>query len=168
MRVAAVPELRCTLCGCKLATGVGDDLERRLCRDHKNDPRAKRPGPHPVPPAPRAFNQAERALIAKVHAYMPSAQLLDILNTRLVADVGAAAVPFTPAQLQAEVEKLVASSASEGDWASLRKLLARARQSGLLATITLQVVDDFSVVFSLTPAQHMRLRDVIRNAQEDR
>lgn len=99
---------------------------------------------------------------------MPAAQLLDILNTRLVADVGAAAVPFTTEQLQVEVGKATELSARDGDWASLRKVIGRARQSGLLATVTLQTVDDFAIVFSLSPAQHMRLRDVIRNAQEER
>jgi hypothetical protein len=120
------------------------------------------------PPAPRPFNAAERSLIRSVHSYMPAEQLLDVLNTRLVADVGVSAVPFTHEQLRAEVEKLIDSSAVDGEWASLRTMLAKARSSGLLATITLQSVDDFAIVFGLSSAQHMRLRDVIRNAQEAR
>lgn len=99
---------------------------------------------------------------------MPAVQLLDILNGRLVADVGASAVPFTLTQLQDEVDKHVQASASEGDWSSLRRVLAGARSSGLLKAITLQMVDDFAVLWQLSPAQHMKLRDVIRNAQEDR
>lgn len=103
-----------------------------------------------------------------MHSYMSAAQLLDILNTRLVADLGAGAVKFTFAQLQDEVAKHVEASAGEGDWVSLRKVLALARTSGLLATITPQMVDDFSVIWQLSPAQHMKLRDVIRSAQEGR
>jgi hypothetical protein len=75
-------------------------------------------------------------------------------------------VPFTLAQLRDELEKVIEAAAGDGDWASLRKVIARARNAGLLATITLQMVDDFAVVFQLSSAQHMRLRDAIRNAQD--
>ena len=66
------------------------------------------------------------------------------------------------------MEKHQAAAVAGGDWGGLRKLLGQARHSGLLASITLQMVDDFSIVFRLSPAQHMRLRDVVKNAQEDR
>lgn len=174
---AAVP--RCTLCSCKIFLGTGDDLARGLCRDCKARPEAPRgpgnghkpaavaPGPRAlvVPPQPRAFNAAEKALVRSLHQ-LPAAQLLDILNGRAAAEPNH--VPFTLAQLQAELETLLERTAAADDWSSLRQLIARARRSGLLATITLQLVDDFSVVFRLSPAQHMRLRDVIRNAQEER
>ena len=159
---AVASEPRCRACGCRLTDGVGDDLTKLLCRDHKNDPRSR------VPKAPRAFTQAEKSMIARLHQHMPTAQLLDILNARLAIDAGAAAVPFTVAQLQAEVDAIAATAASDGDWASLRKLLATARRSGLLRSITAQVIDDFAVIWKLSPAQHMHVRDVIRNAQEDR
>jgi hypothetical protein len=179
----------CRLCGCRLIAGTaahptGDDTARGLCRDCVTRPEAARfgvraPGPQPSAPArpaaappaaagpagPRGFNPADRALIRHLRQ-LPAAELLDILNARASAEPKH--VPFTMAQLAEEVAKVTEVSARDGEWASLRKLLARARTSGVLATITAQVVDDFAVVFSLSPAQHMHLRDVIKNAQEDR
>ena len=177
---AAWPD--CRLCGCKLIAGTaahptGDDTARGLCRDCVTRPEARRfgvapPGQRPAivaapsaPKAPRAFNAAEKALIKSLRQ-LPAEQLLDILNGRASAETGH--VPFTRTQLVDELEKHLETAAAGGEWASLRKLLAQARRSGLLATVTLQMVDDFSVVFSLSPAQHMRLRDVIWNAQEER
>jgi hypothetical protein len=52
------------------------------------------------------------------------------------------------------------------DWASLRKLLARARQSGVLAGITEQIIKDFAVVFSLNQKQLMVLKDIILSTEE--
>jgi len=123
----------------------------------------------PTPPAgPRAFNGAEKALIkACIKNYMPAAQLLDVLNTRLVADIGEKAVLFTMEALWEEAKGAI--DPSEGrDWAGLRKVIAQARRSGLLATITTQIVDDVSTVFQLSAAQRTHLRDVIRGAQEER
>jgi hypothetical protein len=179
---------RCRLCQSQLFRnreryGHTDDLARGICAECCDRPEAQRltgaaamakpvaaetpaPRPIPAPAVPRAFSQAERALIRNLHAHMPAEQLLDILNTRLIADVGARAVPFTAAQLREEAQKHEITP--DGDWGALRKLLAQARRSGLLQTITLQLVDDFSVVFRLSPAQHLRLRDVIKNAQEER
>jgi hypothetical protein len=183
----------CLVCGSQLFRnreryGRRDDLEHGVCaeclerpeaRKHLASPVGARSAPSPVhavpiTPAskpvavPRSFSQAERALIGKLHAHMPAEQLLDILNTRLVADAGARAVPFTTQQLQEEVARHLDAAVADGDWGGLRKLIARARHAGLLQTITLQLVDDFSVVFRLSPAQHMRLRDVIKSAQEGR
>lgn len=178
----------CRLCGCKLVVGTekypsGDDLTRGLCRDCISRPEAARfgprppgPGPTPVaaaprpvaPAGPRAFNVAEKALIRTcIKNYMPAAQLLEILNTRLVADVGEKAVPFTMDQLWEESKGLIEPSQG-GDWAGLRKVIAQARKAGLLATITPQLIDDFSTVFQLSAAQRMHLRDVIKSAQEGR
>jgi hypothetical protein len=118
--------------------------------------------------APRAFNQAERALIRNLHAHMPAEQLLDILNTRLVADVGARAVPFTTQQLQEDVARHVDAAVCRGRLGRSPEADRAGPPGGTAQTLTLQLVDDFSVVFRLSPAQHMRLRDVIKNAQEER
>lgn len=181
----------CRLCGCRLmfaktiVPGLTDDCQRGLCRDCQTRPEAGRfgkptvtvttrtVGPPPprsapsTPPVPRGFSPAEKSLIRSIHGYMPAAQLLDILNTRLVADVGAGAVPFTMEQLHAEVQHLIDPSQAI-DWAGLRDILTRARRCGLLAEITPQLVDDFATVFQLSPAQLTHVRDVIRNAQEER
>jgi hypothetical protein len=129
--------------------------------------RASAPSPPIELKKPRAFNAAEKSLIRNVHSYMPAVQLLDVLNTRLVADLGLAAVPFTLEQLQAEVQQLI-DPANAGDWAGLRDILVRARRCGLLGEITERIIDDFAVVFALSAAQHMHLRDVIRSAKEER
>lgn len=159
----------CRLCGSKLFQDRGDDKAHGVCKECLGRPEARRFLSGTTTPAakkPRGFGPAEKALIGKLQAFMPAAQLLDILNARLLADLGAAAVPFTTAQLQDEVSAQVTTSATGGEWASLRKLLAQARRSGLLTAMTPALIDDFAVVWKLSPAQHMHLRDVIRNAQE--
>lgn len=173
----------CRLCGSRLFynrehVGRRDDMNHGVCAECQGRPEARRfmgPTPAPIartsaaPPAkprvPRAFNAAERALIKSLRQ-LPAEQLLDILNGRAAAEPNH--VPFTRTQLVEELEKHLEAAAAGGEWASLRKLVGQARRSGLLVTVTLQVVDDFAVVFGLSPAQHMRLRDVIRNAQEGR
>lgn len=162
---------RCRLCECTLDRIHGDSLATRLCRDCGRRPEARNLGPAsrslPPPTTPRAFGAADKALIRSVHGYMPAAQLLGVLNARLVAD-DEHAKPFTLEQLQTEVHALAKEIPSGGnDWASLRKTLASARAAGLLATITEQAVQDFCVVFSLTPAQAVRLKDILAGATDE-
>jgi len=176
---------------CRLCTAVldpnDDDLTRGLCQYCKSRPEARRLdghlGPAPVPatkaaprpgPAaasptagPRAFTPAERSLIKSMHGYLPAAKLLALLNERLEADLGSNAPPHTLEQLHAEVRDLV-DPGDAPDWAGLRRVLAQARRSGLLAAIAATTIEDFAVVFQLTPAQLMHLRDVVHHAQEDR
>src|SRR5574341_31048 len=52
---------------------------------------------------PRPFSAAEKALIRKVHGYMPAQQLLEVLNERLAADLGPDETPHTMEQLYAEI-----------------------------------------------------------------
>lgn len=113
----------------------------------------------------RAFTIAEKSLIAKVHGYMPAQQLLDLLNERLLCDLGPGASPYTMEQLYAEIGD-AADPAPEGghDWGSLRKLIAKARRAGVLAKVTESVIDDFAVVFSLNPRQVLRLKDILRES----
>lgn len=117
----------------------------------------------------RAFTVAEKALIQKLHGYMPAASLLAILNERLQADLGhePGAQAFTIEQLYAEIGG-AQNAAPEGghDWAGLRKLLARARRDGLLDTITETVIDDFAVVFGLNTRQVVQLKDIVLRAKE--
>lgn len=115
---------------------------------------------------PRAFTPADKALIRKVHGYMPAQQLLELLNERLVADQDVDAPCYTMEQLHAEIGD-VAEPAGAHDWSSLRKLIAKARRDGVLAKVTRQLIDDFAVVYSLSPAQVLRLQDVLLRAQED-
>lgn len=116
---------------------------------------------------PRPFTPAEKALIAKVHGYMPAQQLLEVLNERLVSDLGPDEPKHTMEQLYAEIGAVEADPAAGHDWSSLRKLLARARRDRVLEAVTRQVIDDFAVVFSLTPGQVLRLHDVLLSRQED-
>jgi hypothetical protein len=115
---------------------------------------------------PRLFTPAEKSLIAKVNGYMPAAQLLDLLNERLVADVGADAVRHTMEQLHAEIGQAQTMPAGGHDWSSLRKLVAGAKRSKVLDAITRQVIDDFAVVFSLNSRQVLRLHDVLLRAKD--
>lgn len=117
---------------------------------------------------PRPFTPAEKSLINKVHGFMPAQQLLDILNERLACDLGAEEPPHTMEQLYAEIGEAADSMPDGGhDWSSLRKLIAKARRAGVLNSITRQVIDDFAVVFSLTPGQVLRLQDVLMKDREE-
>jgi hypothetical protein len=114
----------------------------------------------------RAFTPAEKALIRKVHGYMPAQQLLDILNERLACDLGPDEPLHTMEQLYAEIGAAEGVPAGGHDWSSLRKLVANARRDGVLDAVTRQVIDDFAVVFSLSSGQVLRLHDVLLRAKE--
>ena len=116
---------------------------------------------------PRPFSAAEKALIRKVHGYMPTQQLLELLNERLAADLGPDEPPHTMEQLYAEIGDAEGSPEGGHDWSSLRKLLAKARRDRVLEQVTRQIIDDFAVVFSLSPAQVLRLQDVLLRAGEE-
>lgn len=118
--------------------------------------------------SPREFTPADKALIRKVHGYMSASQLLGILNERQACDLGANVPPYTIDQLRTEIASLVgAVPAGDNDWASLRKLLARAKRDKILDGITEQVINDFAVVFSLNQKQLLHLKDIILESQED-
>ena len=120
------------------------------------------------PHAARAFAEADRSLIRKIHGYMPRLQLLGILNDRLRADIGPDAQPYTIEQLHAEIAALPgAKPGGDHGWAGLRKLLAQARRAGTLDRINEQVINDFAVVFSLSPKHLMRLKDILLQPEED-
>ena len=136
-------------------------------REHRLDdarPAARRAG---MPAQTlRDFTAADKALIRRVHGYMPSLQLLEILNGRLAGDVGIGAVLYTMDQLKAEVASVTAPGAVHGnDWGALRKLLAKARREGLLDLINEQVINDFAVVYSLNQKQVMTLKDIFLNGE---
>ncbi len=116
---------------------------------------------------PRAFTPADKALIRKVHGYMPAQQLLEVLNDRLAADLGPDEEPYTMEQLYAEIGEVDQAPAGGHDWSSLRKLLAKAKREGVLDAVSRQLIDDFAVVFSLTSAQVLRLQDVLLRAKEE-
>jgi hypothetical protein len=52
-------------------------------------------------------------------------------------------------------------------WAGLRKLLTQAKRAGTLDQIDEQVISDFAVVFSLSPKQLMRLKDILLHPAAD-
>lgn len=141
-----------------------DGAQAYLCSDCRSS--SLWSGLTPRPPAPRAFTAADRAFIRKVSGFMPTQQLLEVLNERLQADVGNEVAPYTLEQLHAELATVRSSAPEPGaaDWAALRKLLAQARAAGTLERISVQTIDDFAVVYSLTPAQVLRLKDVILTA----
>ena len=162
---------RCALCRCRLDESVDARARARgVCNECLLRPEARRlsaPGAAPRAPSvsdrgARAFTPAERALIRKVHGYLPATQLLGVLNERLVCDLGPDAARYTMEQLHAELHDAAAVTPSEAsDWAGLRKILAHARATGLMARVTPELIDDFAVVFSLAPAQVVRLKDVL-------
>ena len=172
---------KCRVCGCRLDDAEDDDLNLALCSSCKTRPEARRLGltqPSKFKPrsvggaspakSAREFTAAEKNLIGKVHGYMPAQQLLAILNERLACDLGPDALPYTMEQLHAEIGDAASVTPDGGhDWASLRKLLAKAESTGVLDTITEQVINDFAVVFSLTSKQVLSLKDIVLQAKED-
>lgn len=177
---ALVATCKCRLCGCRLGGEEIDDVELALCGSCKARPEARRlglqvvnqqAGKRQVPAAlqsARSFTDAEKALIRKVHGFMPPSQLLGILNERLACDLGPDAMPYTIDQLHAEIgDAVVSAGAGSMDWPSLRKLLAQARRSGVLGRITAQLIDDFAVVYSLNAKQVMSLKDILLKAKEE-
>lgn len=177
---------RCRLCECKL--GTGDDVQALVCVECAGRPEAARLGPPPaaggVPKGAREFTAADKSLIRAVGGYMPVGKLLTTLNTRLVADLGPDAARYTLEQLGMELEAQgvtvapAARATSDGqaargglveggnDWAALRRMIGQARRSGVLAQISEQTIDDFAVVYSLSAAQVLHLKEVILKSQE--
>lgn len=159
---------KCRLCGGELTPT--DNRAVGLHASCATRPEARRLGPAVPPvdgrrPAARGFTVADRSLIRSVSGYMPLRDLLRVLNERLVADLGPDAAPYTMEQLHAEVGQRTEPTHVDS-WGGLRRLIAEARRSGVLAQVNLQVVDDFAVVFQLTAAQVTTLKDVIRHAKE--
>lgn len=115
----------------------------------------------------RPFTVADKGLIQKMHGFMPAQQLLDILNERLVCDLGQDAALYTMDQLHAEIGANAAVPAGGHDWPSLRKLLSKAERDGVLDAINEQTIDDFAVVFSLNSKQVMVLKDIVLQAKEE-
>lgn len=172
----AAGAVRCRLCTCLLGTEADDDPGVALCGSCRRRPEARRLGLH-APAAARArpeasrpardFTDAERALIRKIHGFMPAQQLLALLNERLACDLGPDATPYSMEQLHAAIGGCAVAAPTGGlDWAAQRKLIAQARRAGLLAAITEQLIDDFAVVFSLNPKQVLVLRDTLLQPQE--
>lgn len=106
----------------------------------------------------RVFSAGELSLIRKLHGRMPAQQILDILNERLIADMGGEEPPYALEDLRNAVS--TAASESSG-WASLRKRLAEARRTGLLDQVNEQLINDFAVVFSLSAKQVLQLKDAL-------
>lgn len=175
---AAAVSVRCRVCSCRLSEDEdGDDFANQVCASCLERPEARRLGIGLAPVQPRRphvdagaaalrpardFTLAEQSLIAKVHSYMPAQQLLDILQERLRCDLGDAAQPYTMEQLQAVIQRYAPPAPAGGhDWASLRKLLAKARRDGVLAKVTPQLIDDFAVVWGLNSRQVMGLKDLL-------
>lgn len=116
----------------------------------------------------RPFTAAEKGLIQKVHGFMPAQQLLNILNERLVCDLGQDAVYYSMEQLYAEIGDTASGAPASGhDWPSMRKLIAKAGRAGVLDSINEQVINDFAVVFSLNQKQVLVLKDIILQAKEE-
>lgn len=117
---------------------------------------------------PRPFSAADKSMIKRLHGFMPAQQLLEVLNERLEADRGPDEAKHTMEQLFAEIGEAAEEAPADGhDWSSLRKLLAGARKKGLLDLVSSQLIDDFAVVYSLSPGQVLRLQDVLLRAKED-
>lgn len=169
--------VKCRVCTCGLGAEEGDDFELKICASCKDRPEARRLGMGIAPLAPRRphtiatatpnaaardFTPAERSMIAKMHSFIPGQQLLDLLNERLVCDLGPDATPYRLEDLQKEIAKYAPAAPNRGhDWASLRKILGQARRAGVLAQINEQVINDFAIVFSLNPKQVMALKDIL-------
>jgi hypothetical protein len=174
---------RCQCCGCKLGVDQFDDFITGYCSSCKTRPEIRRlldTGARPRPaavtaptapasttrkpskagPMPREFTASDMDLIRNVHGYMPHQDLLKTLNERLRADRGDLVPLYTIDQLHQAIEDVGSDKKKDGpDWASLRKLLAHAKRSGLLEKITGDVIDTFAVVFRLNASQVLHVKD---------
>ena len=190
-RLSPVCHTKCRLCGCFLDGDEGDNLELGLCASCVARPEARRLGiagleqmgsrkelrassvasgrdqAPMLQQGARAFTEAEKSLISKVHSYMPAAQLLEILNERLFCDLGPDAAPYTLDQLRSQIGALSAAPGSNRDWSSIRKLLADARRAGTLGLVNHQSIADFAVVFQLSAKQVMELHDIVLKAAQE-
>jgi hypothetical protein len=156
---------RCRICGCSIDSDLDADRTILACGSCKARPEAQRLR---NPQVSRTFTEAEKSLIRRIHGYLPPLQLLAILNDRLRSDLGPDAAPYTVEQLHAEIAALPgAKPGANHAWAGLRKLLAQAKQAGTLEEINEQVINDFAVVFSLSPKELMRLKDILLQPAED-
>jgi hypothetical protein len=168
-------QIRCRLCSCKLVAEEGDDFEKQVCGSCESRPEARKLG-KPLTLVPsgtssgrtpaRAFTAAEKSLARKLISYLPAAEVLSVLNERLSCDLGPDAAPYTMDQLKTELDDGTAME-SGNDWASLRKMLAKARREGILERIDEQLIDDFAVVYSLNPKQVLSIKEIILDSQED-
>lgn len=166
--LAPVSHLKCLLCGCNIRNDPDADCVLGACGSCKSRPEARRLNAGSGITATRNFTEAEKSLIRKTHGYIPSQQLLGILNERLKSDLGPNATPYTVEQLHSEIANVAGAIASNGSgWAALRKLLARARKTGTIELINDQIVADFAVVFLLTTNQVIRLKDVLLSREEE-
>lgn len=168
---------KCRVCGCHLSEDEDDDFDNEICGSCKSRPEGRRLGiAQPQlnqkqnslkkSKTARDFTSAEKALIKKVHGYMPAQQLLNILNERLVCDLGPDAIPYNMDQLYAEIGDSSSATPTGGhDWASLRKLLAKADRAGVLEQIDEQIINDFAVIYSLNHKQVMVLKDIVLQAK---
>ena len=160
---------RCRVCGCCIKRDAEADLTIQACGSCKSRPEARRLRSVASTQAPaREFTDAERSLIRKIHGYVPAQQLLGILNDRLLGDLGPEATPYAAEQLHAEIAAIPGTArTADNSWAALRKLLTRAERDGTLRRISEQVVNDFAVVFSLSPKHLMLLKDILLQPAED-
>ncbi len=168
--------LKCRVCEVLLGRDPTHNHKRGICELCLKRPEARKfldPKPTTAPAAvstkaPRPFTPADRALMKTLHSHLPIAELLRILNDRLVADVGPAAPRYTLEQLHAELHNITQhASASADDWTSLRRLIGQARRDGVLERLTPQLLEDFCVVFQLTAAQRTHVLDTIQHAKEE-
>jgi len=168
LHATPVTRAKCRLCRCKLESGGDHDFSRELFGIVGPLSPARVEGINRASKSAPSFTAAEKALIQKVHGYMPAQQLLGVLNERLACNLGPDAVLYTMDQLYAEIGDASGAVPDGGhDWASLRKLLARAQEAGVLDAITEQVINDFAVVFSLNQKQVLVLKDIILPGKED-
>lgn len=118
---------------------------------------------------PRPFKPADIGLIRSLHNTMPAAQLLRVLNNRLMADIGADAPLYTMKMLTDQIGELIGSHEVIGvsGWADIRKLIAQAAKDGTLARCTEQTIHDFAVVFQLNEKQFIHLKEVLLSATEE-
>lgn len=184
---AAASQSKCRDCGVSnVGTDPSWDFENGICSDctqRRVDRRrlarrtategagdvSARLGALQRPPTPQfpALTAAERSLISRLKTSLSVGRLLGVLNDRRAADGNDDYPLLTHAQLGAilaSTNEAVPGARTGGDWAALRKLLRSADRSGLLQRISPQLIEDFAIIYSLSPAQIIRLREIISDA----
>lgn len=148
---------RCRLCSVRLKQT--DHLASCICLDCGRHPEGRTILTQKALEKANGLTPAERSMVRSVSGVMAPRQLLVVLNERRSAD---GAAPLSLEQLREATAGLVPDGASPaGDWGSLRRMLASARRDGTLGQVDEQMIDDFAVIFSLSPAQWTHLKDVL-------
>jgi hypothetical protein len=153
-----------------LVAASGDDLQGKRCKlcSGRDGGAVEKPPSRVSAVSPViALSPAEKGLVSRLYGFMETSRLLDLLNDRRVADIGAGAALVTFEQLQRETRQDGPPNCGVLDFPTLRKVIRQAERDGTLAAIDENVINDFAVVFGLNAKQVIGLKDALLTREDD-